>query len=103
MLGLVLLGLEVEVVGQRVLAALADRCKDNGKVKLSPALLVDAERGLLECCDMSALSSRAQTLHATLTLPGVRECRVQVVDGLLKDIGHVLVALVVQEPHLDAP
>jgi hypothetical protein len=102
-LGLVLLSLEVEVVGQRMVTALADSCKNNSKVELSPALLVDAERGLLECCDKSTPNSRAQNLHVTLTLPGVRECRVQVVDGLLKDIGHVLVALVVQEPHLDAP
>jgi hypothetical protein len=102
-LGLVLLGLEVEVVGQRVVSTLADGCENDGEVKLSPALLVDTEWGLLECCDRSALNARAQTAHAALTLSRVRECRVQVVDGLLKDIGHVLVALVVQEPHLDAP
>jgi hypothetical protein len=102
-LGFVLLGLEVEVVGQRVVSTLADGCENDGEVKLSPALLVDTEWGLLECCDRSALNARAQTAQAALTLPRVRECRVQVVDGLLKDIGHVLVALVVQEPHLDAP
>jgi hypothetical protein len=53
MLGLVLLGLEVEVMGQRELATLADSGEDNGQVKLSPALLLDAERRLLEYCSRS--------------------------------------------------
>lgn len=49
-LGLVALGLEVEVVAERVLAALVRGGEHNGHVELAPALLVDAERRLLERC-----------------------------------------------------
>jgi hypothetical protein len=49
-LGLVALRLEVEVVVERVVAALADCGEHNGHVKLAPALLIDAERRLLEHC-----------------------------------------------------
>jgi hypothetical protein len=45
---LVALGLEVEVVVQSVLAALADGREHDAHVELSPALLLNAERRLLE-------------------------------------------------------
>jgi hypothetical protein len=45
---LVALGLEVEVVIKSMLAALADRREHDAHVELSPALLFDVERGLLE-------------------------------------------------------
>jgi hypothetical protein len=47
-LGLVSLRLEVEVVLECVLATLVCCCEDNAHVELSPSLLVDAERRLLE-------------------------------------------------------
>ena len=47
-LGLIPLRLEVEVVLERVLAALVCCCEDDAHVKLSPTLLVDAEWRLLE-------------------------------------------------------
>jgi hypothetical protein len=49
-LGLVALRLEVEIVIQRVVAALVDRREHDAHVELAPALLVDAERRLLEDC-----------------------------------------------------
>jgi hypothetical protein len=49
-LGFVALRLEVEVVIERVVAALANSGQDDGHVKLTPTLLVDAERRLLDCC-----------------------------------------------------
>jgi len=54
-LGLVALGLEVEIVAESVVAALADGRKHDAHVELSPALLVDAERRLLE--DYAPLAS----------------------------------------------
>lgn len=50
MLGLVALGLEVEVVCQSVVAALANCTEGDAHIKLAPALLIDAEWWLLEDC-----------------------------------------------------
>ncbi len=49
-LGFVALRLEVEVMIERVVSALANGGQDDGHVKLTPTLLVDAERRLLDYC-----------------------------------------------------
>lgn len=76
-LGLVALGLEVEVVAERVLAALVGCCEDDGHVKLSPSLLFDAERRLLDCCTpvsgaSSAGTARTHSLCLGLSKEGCR-------------------------------
>jgi hypothetical protein len=104
MLGLVTLRLEVEVVLERMVTALANTRQDNGHVELSPTLLVDAERRLLDDCSLSVFpSSPGACLSGALTVLVLLEGRVEVVDGLLEDVGHDLVALVVQQPDLYAP
>jgi len=47
-LGLITLRLEVEVVLEGVITALANSGQDNAHVELTPTLLIDAERRLLD-------------------------------------------------------
>jgi hypothetical protein len=61
-LGLVALGMEVEVVIERVVAALADCREHDAHVKLAPALLVDAERRLLEHCPCISILAMATSV-----------------------------------------
>jgi hypothetical protein len=68
MLGLVALRLEVEVVLERVVAALANSRQDDGHVKLSPALLIDAEGRLLDDCALSAFLLLPQSAPGSLTV-----------------------------------
>lgn len=65
--------------------ALVRAGKHDGHVELSPSLLLDPERRLLEC------------------LLVLLETRMQIVESLLKAIRRNLVALIVDQPDFDAP
>jgi hypothetical protein len=96
MLSLVPLRLEVEIVLERVVAALAHTRQDNGHVELSPALLLDAERRLLDDWYFVSIPPLPSTLlSGALTVLVLLKGRVQVVDSLLEDVGHDLVARIV--------
>ena len=69
MLGLVPLRLKVEVVLERVVAALANTCQDNGHVELSPTLLIDAERRLLDDCSSVSIAAFTQPIICSAHSP----------------------------------
>lgn len=93
-LGLVSLGLEVEVMVEGVVAALADSSEDDGHVELAPALLINAEGRLLE--DYARVNTVVEyggcELHTLLVL---LEGRMEIVGDLFEDGGHDLIALVI--------
>jgi hypothetical protein len=53
---------------ERVVAALANSRQDNGHVKLSPTLLIDAERRLLYDCVLLAGLLLSQSALGSLTV-----------------------------------
>jgi hypothetical protein len=85
MLRLIPLALKVQIMLQRMLAPAVRARKHDIHVELAPALLVDAERRLLE--RLLVLLKR----------------RVQVVRRLFEHGRHDLVARIVHQPDLDAP
>ena len=82
---LIPLALKVEIMRKRMIPTLVRARKHNRHVELSPALLLDPERWLLK------------------RLLVLIKARVQVVHRLFEAIGRHLIALVVQQPDLDAP
>lgn len=67
-LGLVALRLKVEVMVECVVAAFAHSGQDDGHLELTPALLVDTERGLLDDCVAISKSACRSIRHGTLTM-----------------------------------